>query len=148
MIIENNIFYNINPDDGTNQTFNNFTFDNNISYSGYTLPTMPPAGNVGSGNKDNTDPMLISLFNDPTNITVNYTLDNLRLANGSPASKAGTDGTDIGPTGGAYPVYLSTNRYLTGEPTIPEVKTAVFTPNSSVAPGGTLQIQTTATKIN
>ena len=147
MTVKDNIFYNVNaaPDTSNSHVYN-WAFNNNLTFSGGTLPTLPSPTCVGSGNINNVDPQFISIFN-TTNI-LDFNLDNLRLQSTSPAHNAATDGTDIGPTGGTYPIYRSTNRYLTGEPTVPEVKSANFTGNSSVIPGGSLQIQVKATKIN
>jgi hypothetical protein len=143
-IMTNNIFYNVNPSQPN--TFGNFTFNNNISFSGGTLPTLPSPGSVGSGNINNVDPQFVSIFN--TGNTVDYNLDNLRLKSTSPAHNAATDGTDIGPTGGTYPIYQSTNRVLTGEPIVPEIKFMNFVGASATQPGGTLQINVKAKKIN
>ena len=147
VIIKNNIFYNTNGSTGNVYTpFINCTFNNNITFAGASLPLMPSTGNIGSGNINNTDPEFVSIFN--TSNTVDFNLDNLRLKSTSPARNAATDGSDIGPTGGTYPIYLSTNQYLTGEPTIPEIKFMNFVGASSTPPGGTLQINVKAKKIN
>lgn len=143
-VITNNIFYNVDPSQPN--TYGNFTFNNNISFSGATLPVMPGPNSIGSGNINNVDPQFVSLFN--TTSSVSYNLDNLRLQATSPARNAATDGTDIGPTGGLYPIYQSTNTYLTGEPTIPEIKYMNFVGPSATQPGGTLQINVKAKKIN
>ena len=123
-VVSNNIFYNVNPitTSGSNNTFNN-----NLSFAGNPMTAMPPSGNVGSGNINYEDPQFISIFNNTSDGWIDFYLDNLRLQSTSPAKNAGTDGTDIGPTGGLYPIYRSTNRYLTGEPPIPEVKIMDFT---------------------
>jgi len=148
LVIENNIFYNVSPAPVGGNPFINCTFDNNISYAGTALPSLPISGNgnVGSGNLNNTNPMMASLFN--TANSIDYNLDNLRLQAGSPCIGTATDHSNIGPTGGAYPIYVTTNQYLTGEPPIPEVKSANFLGASSVSPGGTLQIQVKAQTIN
>jgi hypothetical protein len=144
--ISNNIFYNMQ---GTPSSIvqNNLVYNNNITYSGTTLTSLPPSGSIGSGNLNNTDPLFTSVFTDCT--LAPFLLDNLRLKSNSPAKNAGTDGTDIGPTGGSYPIYTATNQFLTGEPPIPQITSLNITGPSSVAVGnGSLQIQVKARKID
>ena len=57
-------------------------------------------GNTGSGNIEGMDPMLTNV--PETTSGWNFSYDITPLA-GSPVLNAGTDGTDIGPTGGANP---------------------------------------------
>lgn len=145
--ITNNIFYNVMPLDTTVSYTKSCAMVNNITYAGTTIPTMPyGSGCVGSGNINNTNPLLLSIFN--TSSTLSFNLDNLRLQNSSPAHNTAADGSDIGPTGGLYPIYQSTNQYLTGEPTLPEIKYMNFVGNSATQSGGTLQINVKAKKIN
>ncbi len=84
--IQNSIFMN-NAAVANNTA--NCTFNNNMAQLGATLP---PAGNTGTANLVNTDPLF-----------VNYTLGNFystshnyRLQAGSPGIGAGIGGTDIG----------------------------------------------------
>ncbi|MEN8156112.1 MAG: hypothetical protein ABFS10_04125 [Bacteroidota bacterium] len=81
-------------------------YSNNLSYmctsyGGCDIPpvsTSTPA-NTGSGNLTNTDPLY-------ENISSSWIWENkwsLTLLDYSPLSNAGTDGTDIGITGGQYP---------------------------------------------
>ena len=149
LVISNNIFYNSDP--STNVT--NSSYLNNISYGGLNpggILDMPPSGNgnVGSGNLSFTDPQMIAIFQNAANATLDLGLDNFRLQPGSPCFNAGTDGTNIGPTGGAFPIYRATNTYLTGEPPIPEIKYSNFIGNSAVQQGGTLQLEVKAKKID
>jgi hypothetical protein len=152
-IISNNIFYNISPQIYVQQNscpacgLNN-TFNNNITYAGGALPTLPLANNIGAGNINNTDPQFTAIFTSATNPYLDFNQDNLRPKSTSPVINAATDGSDIGPAGGTDPVYTSTNRYLTGEPTVPEVKLVNYISNSAVPAGTNLTIQVTAKKIN
>ncbi len=102
-VIQNNIFLNTNPNSWANSGSNN-TFQNNISYntSADAFPTTINM-NSGSGNIEGVDPMLTNVplapGGDPD---WNYDNDFTPMV-GSPVLNAGTDGTDIGPTGGAIP---------------------------------------------
>ena len=102
-VIQNNIFLNTSPQSWGNTGSNN-TYQNNISFNTAT-DAFPLTINMnsGSGNIEGTDPMLtnvpLSPGGDPD---WNYDNDFTPLA-GSPVLNAGTDGTNIGPTGGAIP---------------------------------------------
>ena len=102
-IIQNNIFLNTNPNSWGNTGTNN-TFQNNISFntSADAFPTTINM-NSGSGNMEGVDPMLTNVPLAPAgDPDWNYDNDFTPLA-GSPVLNAGTDGTDIGPTGGTTP---------------------------------------------
>lgn len=137
-VISNNIFYGTTPNN-TNVTL--CAFNNNLTYN-CTNPNLPYGSNVGSGNKNSTDPMFLNV----PGTTITYTY-NYRLNSSSPAKNAGTDATDIGPTGGTYPIYQTTTDFLTGEPPIPKITSLNIT-NSSVPAGGNLQFQVKAKKVN
>jgi hypothetical protein len=148
-IIENNIFFGREPVTNTT-TVLNCAINNNLTH-GVSWTTMPFGSNVGSGNI-NADPLFIvspvSFCHDMTTNNSSPTAYNFRLNNASPAKNAGTDGTDIGPTGGASPIYIYPAPYpLTGEPAVPQVQ-SVTLPVSSVPQGGTLNIQVKARKRN
>lgn len=104
-LVTNNIFFGCAPIGASAQSFvlerNSFT--NNLSF-GTTNNALPPAGtgvgNTGSNNIVNQDPLFV---NAPYN-TVYASTMNFNLQASSPAKNAGSDGTDIGITGGAYPV--------------------------------------------
>jgi len=103
--VQNNIFLNTNPAVGSNSTGN--TFLNNISFNttadAFTIGLYE---NTGSGNIESTDPMLTDVPLVPGG-EPNWNFSNdLTPATGSPVLNAGTDGTDIGPTGGANPIDL------------------------------------------
>ena len=149
-IITNNIFYNLPAFSSTilPSCTGNY-FNNNICYrSGTSLSTIPQASNFGTGNLNNVDPMFNTIFSSATNIYLDYNTDNLRPATGSPCISAATDGTNIGATGGRYPVYLSTNTVLTGEPPIPSVRSINITSSTVIAPGTPVNVTVRAKKIN
>jgi hypothetical protein len=102
-IVSNNIFYGSSPAKSNANPYERLVFANNISF-GTTNDALPPvgtgAGNTGSGNLVAQDPKFVSA----TYNTVYSTTMNFNLQAGSPALFAGSDGTDIGITGGAYPV--------------------------------------------
>jgi hypothetical protein len=104
-IVANNIFYGCAPIMASSQAsfFERNSFVNNISF-GTGIDALPPTGtgigNTGSGNKPGEDPLFV---NAPYNTAYSSTMD-FNLQASSPAKNAGSDGTDIGITGGAYPV--------------------------------------------
>ncbi|MEJ0055558.1 MAG: hypothetical protein WDN75_07825 [Bacteroidota bacterium] len=101
-IVTNNIFYGCAPV-STNGNFERNTFSNNLSF-GTSNDALPPAGtgvgNTGANNKVSADPLFV---NAPFNVAYAPTM-NFNLQASSPAKNAGTDGTDIGITGGSYPI--------------------------------------------
>ena len=100
-IIQNNIFLNTTPGIGTNSTGN--TFLNNISFNtSNDVFEVTANGNTGSGNIEATDPTLTNLPLSGADNDWNYGYDITPLT-GSPVLNAGSDGTDIGPSGGANP---------------------------------------------
>ncbi len=156
-IFENNIFYNTIPSRPTNVSSFEYapiscSFINNITFSAVTnalLSTL--TGNSFSGNLDNTNPAYANLFTAGDKIVYYTDLYNIRISNSSPAKNAGSDGTDIGPTGGAYPIYAGVplTEQLSGEPPLPQVRNASFNNNiNAVQTGGTLQINVTGRKRN
>lgn len=114
-IVANNIFYGMTPSflTGGNSTSTNFqrnVFTNNLVFSTGD-DVMPPAGggvgNSGSGNITGTNPLFI-------NVSLSNTWSSaydFSLQVGSPALNTGSDGTDIGITGGSYP-FPDTNLIL------------------------------------
>ncbi|HOK50653.1 MAG TPA: hypothetical protein PLD12_01805 [Bacteroidales bacterium] len=102
--VYNNIFYANSV--AVYNSINN-VFNNNISYntSNYTLP---PAGNSGTGNIQQTDPKFVSQATIPAPGSGTIAMVNLKdydwhLQATSPGKNAGSDGTDIGIYGGSYP---------------------------------------------
>ena len=104
-VVSNNIFYGCAPNGpgSAPNLFERNAFNNNLSF-GTTADALPPAGtgvgNTGANNKVSVDPKFV---NAPFNTLWAATMD-FTLQAGSPALLAGSDGTDIGITGGAYPV--------------------------------------------
>jgi hypothetical protein len=101
-VVANNIFYGCSPT-SNGGLFENNLFSNNLSF-GTTNNALPPAGtgfgNTGSNNIINQDPLFV---NAAYNTVFASTMD-FNLQPSSPAKNAGSDGTDIGITGGAYPI--------------------------------------------
>ncbi|MEY3399245.1 MAG: hypothetical protein RL220_1839 [Bacteroidota bacterium] len=124
-VLENNIFYAAEPTGLSVSTFNN-----NITYL-CNSNTIPYGDNLGSGNIVNADPLFINYpqLGGPHSWSYDY-----GLQAGSPADATGTNGTDIGLTGGNAPV-----NNLPKYAKIPGV-TSLSIPVSSVPVGGTLQI--------
>jgi hypothetical protein len=117
--VSNNIFYGTNP--GSNGSpFERNSFLNNLTF-GTSNDAVPPAGtgvgNTGSGNLISVDPKFV---NAPFGVVYANTM-NFTLQSGSPAKNAGTDGTDIGITGGAYPA--TGGNYLLTTPHAPVILT-------------------------
>lgn len=130
-VIENNIFYGAYPTGATNSAFTK-----NI---GYMCPDMPGAGNIGSGNMNNTNPQFVNfpLLGGAFSWSHDY-----HLQAGSPGIGAGTDGSDIGIYGGMLPMEIGVN------PHFPQMMTLTLPSGSSVPAGGTLNVHFTAKKQN
>lgn len=96
----NNVFYGLEVfSSGTTCTFQNCTFLNNITIGNNNTNFFENScNNSGSHNLINTDPLLLNV----PKTKFDYSYD-FRLKSNSPAINAGTDGTDIGITGGAFP---------------------------------------------
>jgi len=107
VMVTNNIFYGSTPSISTGGSFsNNFrfnTFSNNIVYATGD-DTMPPTGGT-SGTDNNGMNNIIANPNFVNGALSNTwsTLYDFTLQAGSPALNAGSDGTDIGISGGTYP---------------------------------------------
>ena len=114
----------------------NSTMTNNLTYQ-TANNTLPYGTNSGGNNKINVDPKFISV------VTVGSysTDDDYGLQAGSPAKNAGTDGKDIGPTGGTYPM---SNLLVKQAPT-PKI-TLLNVLNGQVSSTGTLNVQVKAKK--
>lgn len=131
----NNIFYRADP----NSSIGSSSFDNNILYQAYASSTGFPTNNnnTSSGNL-NVDPLFVSFPSAGDYYSYPY---NFNLQSSSPAKNAGTDGKDIGLTGGSG--YFQ----KWGIPNIPQINQFNITSpaNATVAPGGTLQISVMST---
>jgi len=99
-LVSNNIFINSIPSASVGSVFNK-----NLTYTGtVTQLNLPPTGNTGSGNINNTNPGFINVPN-PTPISTTPAFANYNFAFATTAAgyNAGTDGTNLGITGGPYP---------------------------------------------
>ena len=128
-IVSNNIFYGMAPI-STSGSYQRNAFLNNLTF-GTSNDALPPVGNgvgnTGSNNKPSLNPLFV---NAPFNTAYALTMD-FNLQPSSPAKDAGTDGTDIGITGGAYPV-TSGNILLrpTSAPVILQFNPAAIVPQN------------------
>ena len=127
IVVENCIFYKSEP----TGTITNSTFNNNLTYL-CNNNTLPPsgAGNTGTGNIQNSNPLFINYPPLGANFAWAH---NYGLQAGSPAIGTGTGGFNIGLTGGTNPL-----NQLKGNSPLPVV-TSLSLPNSSVPVSGTLQ---------
>lgn len=140
-IIENNIFFGCAPDTA-NGNVTGCTMNNNYIFGSKIFPY---GTNVGSGNITSQNAIYSTFIT--CGSTVDYTT-NFRPINGSLVKNAGTDASDIGPTGGASPIYLYPAPYpLTGEPPVPQVQSLTM-PVSSTPQGGNLNVTVKARKRN
>ncbi len=115
----NNIFYSASVSAPESCLAEFCTFNNNLSYLGGFTEFFPGGcNNTGAFNLENTDP----LFNSVASTSFSYD-DDYRLQDSSPCKNTGTDGTDIGITGGGYPWPEKADGTLdlTGMPPIPQI---------------------------
>jgi hypothetical protein len=139
-IVANNIFFGMTPSlatGGSSSTnFQRNVFTNNLVFStGNDL--MPPdgggAGNSGSGNITGSSPSF-------TNVQLLNTWSSaydFTLQGGSPALGAGSDGTDIGISGGAYP-FPDANFILKTSP-VPVIQ--ILNTSTVINPGDNLPVR-------
>ncbi|MEX1239704.1 MAG: hypothetical protein WEB30_08300 [Cyclobacteriaceae bacterium] len=127
------------------------TFNNNISNLTTVGPTAPTDSflggpNTGGGNYVTVDP----LFEDVTNLNTYSNTFNYRLKAASVGINAGTDGTDLGIYGGAFPFpsggAVGSGFDTSPLPPIPQV-TEVNIQNATLQPGTPLNVQVKA-KVN
>jgi hypothetical protein len=105
--------------------------NNNLCYS--TTDTLPGSGNIGSGNLNNTNPLFANYPSQGGGFDCAH---DYSFPTTSPAHNAGTDGSDIGITGGISPFY----DYCAG-PKVPTIKYITMPANASSVPqGGTLNV--------
>jgi hypothetical protein len=101
VLLTNNIFFNTIPNSIGGNVFNK-----NLTYtaSSTLLVNLPPTGNTGTGNINNTIPNFINVPN-PTSLFKTPAMANYNFAfpTAAAAYNAGTDGTNLGITGGPYP---------------------------------------------
>lgn len=131
LIFRNNIFYRADP----NNAILSSDFDYNLIYKAfYATNSFPSSGNtVGTHNFNNVDPKFVSF---PANGDYYSYAYDFNLQSTSTAINAGSDGKDIGLTGGDG--YFQPS----GIPSIPQINQfSITTPaNATIAPGGNLQI--------
>lgn len=129
--VSDNLFYGSNP-----QGVSNTIFSNNNSYAAGANPFQTGSGNTLNNNQEDVNPLLVNAAFGPYSYASDYTLQA-----GAPAKNAGSDGKDIGLTGGDG--YFE--KY--GIPAIPQVRAFSITSpaNGMIAPGGTLQISVKST---
>ncbi len=106
-IVANNIFYGRTPSNvtggaSTDANFQRNTFTNNLSFSTGDDMLPPAGGGVGNSGTGNIEAQSPLFQNVPLLDTWDASYD-FTLTGGSPALSAGSDGTDIGISGGAYP---------------------------------------------
>jgi hypothetical protein len=111
-IISNNIFFGTSPC-GYSSDLNGNQFSNNIAF-GSVNDNIPLGINTGTGNFISVDPLFINVPSGNFNFNIVY---DYHLQNNSIGKNAGTDGTDIGIFGGAYPF-----KNFTGTPSIPFIQ--------------------------
>jgi hypothetical protein len=131
----NNIFYYTTFDN-----VDNCVFSNNVNFGSPNQLTLPYGTNTGGGNLNQQDPLFIGSI--PLNVAWNDLDDNWGLQASSPCINAGTDGTNIGPSGGSNPL---PNWF--GVPNIPQMQELNIL-NGAVPQNGTLDIQVKARKRN
>ncbi len=133
----NNIFYSNNPTPSDYCTFNN-----NFLVHSVVLPVLPNGTNTGAGNFSNINPQFKA-----GNLPASIALGDLpkydwSLVTSSKGIKGGTDGTDIGIYGGAYPM-----PNLTGASTLPQI-TRMDLFNSVLPKTDKLKVSFKARKVN
>lgn len=114
-VISNNIFWFSSGTTPFSGTLNS-TFSNNLHFGTSTL-TLPPAGNSGGGNMANTNPQFVNVPLSSAFSTTDIPTYNFGFQTGSAAINAGSDGTNIGPSGGGYPMSV-----FTGAPQLPQMQ--------------------------
>ena len=131
-LFSNNIFYGGDGPQGAVSCI----FANNLTYLS-TQATLPYGVNWGAGNKANQSPKYVGTTNAGSiSPTANYTL---QLT--SPARSAGSDGSDIGPSGGYFPLSI---QLALQSPT--PVVTQLTLSNTQLLSTGTLTVQVKAKK--
>ncbi len=142
--INNNIFYYKSTSSApasNNSVAVNCVFNNNIYYNTTSTNPLSIGVNNNTGSKNTSvNPLFANIDLTSTSVT---RLDNFNLLAGSPGINAGTDGKNIGPSGGSQPIQYP----YSGAPAIPQVLTMNII-NSVIPPNGTLNVNFTATSNN
>lgn len=137
-IFTNNIFFEQYGIFVSNCTFNNNIFE--------TLGSLENS-NTGAGNLFNTPAQMVAVggkYSTMARADFSTAVD-YKLTPESAGKNAGTDGKDIGIYGGTNPIPLELR--INGVPALPRI-TQLTLKNMSVAPGGTLEIELKAEKVN
>ena len=135
MIVQNNIFHDAEP-----QGCYGCTFNNNITYLN-TNDDPIGTDDTGSGNLIGVDPMFVDYPSAGGGFDYQYDFSLTPPPSGSPGWEAGTDGSNIGTTGGLLPYVPGAN------PQIPQVTEISFPDNaSSVKVGGSFNVTFKAKK--
>lgn len=142
-IVANNIFYGRTPSvatgGSTSDNFQRNIFTNNLSYETGD-DTLPPTGggvgNSGDGNIVGSSPLFVNVL-----LLNSWSSDyDFTLQAGSPAIDAGSDGTDIGISGGPY-ADPDPNFSLVTTP-LPTIQ--IFNTSTVINPGDNLEIRVQA----
>jgi len=137
LLITNNIFVRRNA--AANCTSS--TFNNNITYNaGVDTPWIATHGNIGTNNIANQNPQMVDQA--AVNIGTDDPLSNFTIAAG-PANNSGSDGKDMGLLYDLGMLNWSNSRMSR----IPFIYNMIIS-NSTIAPGGTLNVQVEARKSN
>ncbi|MEM7369398.1 MAG: hypothetical protein AAF587_12420 [Bacteroidota bacterium] len=138
-MINNNIFYGGGGPIGCSLS----SFNNNLTFV-TANDTLPYGDNMGTNNLIGMDPQ----FSAPNAPGFQFE-DDYRLLGSSPASDAGTDGTDIGIYGGwSFPIGGPVP-YLTSPPArIPQIEQLILLNGMTVFQGDSLKVQVKARKQN
>ncbi|HEX3167516.1 MAG TPA: hypothetical protein VHQ93_14700 [Chitinophagaceae bacterium] len=137
LLITNNIFVRRNA--AANCTSS--TFNNNITYNaGVDTPWIATHGNIGTNNIANQNPQMVDQA--AVNIGTDDPLSNFTIAAG-PANNSGSDGKDMGLLYDLGMLNWSNSRMSR----VPFIYNMVIS-NSTIAPGGTLNVQVEARKSN
>jgi hypothetical protein len=140
--INNNIFYYKSTStsaataNATNCSFNNNIYFNSTNANPFGIGTN---NNTGSGNI-NANPDFVSITFTSASVT---RADNFNLQAASPGINAGTDGTNIGLSGGSIPMPYP----YSGQPPIPFIQ-AMSLSNPVIPPNGTLNVKFQASSSN
>lgn len=132
-VISDNIFWGRTP---VSATMNYCTFNNNITFQ-TTNDVIPFGTNTGSNNQVGADPLFVNTPSRTGSLAFDY-----HLQAGSVGHNAASDGTDIGVFGGAFPFVD-----LSGRARIP-LMTTLNILNSTIAQGGSLNVEISGTKVD
>lgn len=141
----NNIFLENVYLPSSSTSYSGNVYNNNMTYkANSTLPLLPGTYNSGSGNKNNAFPAFTSVNTyNLTSLTLVYNSFDFTLDPTSQGYNAGTDGTSLGITGGAYPM---NGEDLGGRPRLP-LMTELSILNPVINQGQPLNVRIKAKKV-